>query len=309
MCPRMQDQLDLPPLPVLPEEPTPYRRVLAALFLRPYLALQAVRAQRRWLAPILILFLMTFLAALLKVMLTLPGIVGETRTITSHLAQAAEAVWFENGRLRWQAEWNLPHTIRVNLWRFDFADQPKAFPPDRELASSVEPRGLLLEPASVTLWLREEGNDRQVLRIQLLAGEKLAALGRQATEMASRDQGRLDEAALVRYSQAFCVAMAPFLLAYHALLQIKPILLSVLIFMLTALVFRREWRDSPASLWTVALHCCIPPFLLALVYSFLDLPGWDFQEMFLVAFLLYLVFIYFDTKAFLLPEPPEDPEE
>ncbi len=305
----MQDQPDLPPLPVLPEEPTPYRRVLAALFLRPYLALQAVRAQRRWLAPILILFLMTFLAALLKVMLTLPGIVGETRTITSHLAQAAETVWFDQGRLRWQADWDLPHTIRVNLWRFDFADQPEAFPPDRELASGIEPRGLLLEPASVTLWLREEGNDRQVLRLPLLAGDKLAALGRHATEMAGRADGRLDETALVRYAQAVCVVMAPFLLVYHALLQIKPILLSVLIFMLTAVVFRREWRDSPASLWTVALHCCIPPFLLALVYSFLNLPGWSFQEMFLVAFLFYLVFIYIDTRAFLPPEPPDDLEE
>lgn len=305
----MQDQPDLPLLPVLPEEPTPYRRVLAALFLRPYLAMQAVRAQRRWLAPIMILLLMTFLAALLKVMLTLPGIVSETRTITSHLAQAAEAVWFENGRLRWQAGWDLPHTIRVNLWRFDFADQPEAFPPERELASNVESRGLLLEPSSVTLWLREDGNDRQVLRIQLLAGEKLAALGRHAMDMVGRGRDRLTEAELLRYTQAVCIAMAPFLLVYHALIQIKPVLLSVFIFMLTAFVFRREWRDSPASLWTVALHCCIPPFLLALVYSFLNLPGWSFQEMFLVAFLLYLVFIYVDTRAFLPPEPPDDLEE
>lgn len=302
----MQDHHDLPPLPVLPEEPPPYRSVLAALFLRPFLAIQAVRTHRRWLAPTVILLVMAFLAALLKVMLTLPGIVSETRVIASHLGKAAGAIWFEQGRLHWQADWELPHTIRVNLWRFDFASQPKAFPPDHELASSVEPRGLLLEPASVTLWLREEGNDRHVLRVPILAGEKLAALGRHASAIAGGADGRLDAAALASHAQAVCVAMTPFLLAYHTLVRIKPILLSLFIFMLTAVVFRSEWRESPGSLWTVALHCCIPPFLLALVYSFFDFPGWSFQEMFLVAFLFYLIYIYMDTRAFLSPKPPPE---
>ena len=304
----MSDQPDLPSLPELPEEPTPFRSVLVALFLRPYLAMQAARVNRRWLAPALTLVLLTVLAALLKVMLSLPGIVSETRAITSHLGEAAETVWFEDGRLRWQADWRLPHTIRVNLWRFDFADGPETFPPDRDLASSVEPRGLLLEPTSVTLWLREDGNDHQVLRVPLLAGDKLAALGRHAMAVAGRDAGRLDAAGLVRYAQAICIAAAPFLFLYHALMQIKPVLFCLFIFMLTALVFRREWRGTPGSLWTVALHCCIPPFLLALVYSFLDLPRWSFQEMFLLAFLFYLVFVYIDTRAFLQPAPPEDPE-
>lgn len=299
------DPKTLFPLPPLPDESTLYRTVLLDLFQHPYLALQKARSRRSWLAPVLVLLSMSFLAAVLKVLLVFPGIVSETRAITSHVAENLEAIWFENGQLQWQAGWELPHTLRANQWRFDFAQQSESFPAERELATSVEQRGLLVEPKTVTLWLRQEGDDRRVLKVPLLNEKKLDGIGQHAMEMVGNGKERLNEADLVRYAQAVCVAMTPFMLLYYTLAQIKPIFLSVFIFIFMAFVFRREWRGSTVELWVVAVHCCIPPFLLALVYSFLRLTQVTYQEIFLLAFLLFLILLYFDTKAYLRAADPE----
>ena len=273
-------------------ERVPYRRVLLALFLRPYIAFLSVREQRRWGKALLVLLLLASLGGVVRMLFKLPDTVALVGDISGKVASVLGDLWLDDGRLRWSADVELPLVITADGWRVDIL-APGAEPPALVLRAGREERGLILRSERIDMWVRE-GKSVQI--VPLLPPEKLSALGER---LGAGEGKRLAPGELVEYARTMTFLMSPFIALFYALVLIKPVFICVLIFVVTSLLFHPEWRSSPGGLLAVGLNCCIPPLTTGIVYSFLDLPGWDFQSIFMLIFLIYLIFVFWDTRSYL----------
>lgn len=275
-------------------EKVPYRRVLLALFLRPCKAFLSVREQRRWGKALLVLLLLAGGGGFARMVFTLPGTVAVVAEIAAKTGVVLGEVWLADGRLHWSATVALPQVVHAAGWRVDVLAVGEA-PPALELRSGREERGLIISQDRLDMWVRS-GKSVQVLPV--LASDKLTALEERLNGRGKPGQ-HLAAAELVAYARTMTYLMAPFLALFYALVLIKPVLICVLIFVVTSLMFHPAWRATPAGLLAVGLNCCIPPLTAGIAYSFLDIPGWDFQSIFMAIFLVYLIFVFWDTRSYL----------
>lgn len=282
-------------------ERVPYRRVLLALFLRPYIAFLSVREQRRWGKAVLVLLLLASLGGVGRMLFKLPDTVTLTGSISRKVAAVLGELWLDNGRLCWSEDVVLPQTVATGGWRVDIL-APGSEPPTLALRTGREERGLILHSDRIDMWVRD---GKVVQTVPLLPPEKLSALGERLGANASK---RLSPGELVAYTRTMTFLMSPFIALFYALVLIKPVFVCVVIFVATSLLFHPEWRKSRGGLLAVGLNCCIPPLTTGIVYSFLELPGWDFQSIFMLIFLIYLIFVFWDTRSYLreTDQPKDD---
>jgi hypothetical protein len=270
----------------------PYRRVLLALFLRPYIAFLSVREQARWGKALLTLLLLASLGGLGRMIYKLPDTVSLVGQLTEKTAALLGDVWLEEGRLHWSEELTLPQQLTKAGWRVDIL-AADAETPLLSLRNARESHGVILRSERIEMWVRE---GKSIQSVPVLTADKLSAL---AERLKADSSKRLAPEELLAYARTLTYLMAPFIALFYALILIKPVFICVLIFVLTSLVFHPEWRRSRGGLLAVGMNCCIPPLVTAIVYSFLDLPGWDFQSIFMVIFLIYLLFVFWDTRSYL----------
>lgn len=273
-------------------ERVPYRRVLLALFLRPYIAFLSVREHRRWGKALLVLLLLAVLGGVGRTLYELPGMVALVGDMSGKVAAVLGDIWVEDGHLHWSADADLPQVIRASGWRVDILAAAAELP-ELALRSGHEDRGLVLRSDRIDMWLRD-GKSVQV--VPVLSPEKLSVLGKRLEKAGSK---RLAADEFVAYGRTMTFLMSPFIALFYSLVLIKPVLVCVVIFVVTSLLFHPEWRNSSLGLLAVGLNCCIPPLTAGIIYSFLDIPGWDFQSIFMLIFLIYLVFVFWDTRSYL----------
>lgn len=273
-------------------ERVPYRQVLLALFLRPHIAFLTVREQRRWGKALLVLLILASLGGVGRMLFKLPDTVALVGNVSGQVVALLGELWVDEGRLHWSEDVELPQVVATGGWRVDIL-APDAEPPTLAWRSGREEHGLILRSDRIDMWVRE---GKRVQTVPVLPPEKMSALGE---SLGAGGGKRLAPGELVAYARVMTFLMSPFIALLYTLVLIKPVFTCVLIFVVTSLLFHPEWRISPGGLLAVSLHFCIPPLITGIVYSFIDLPGWDFQSIFMLIFLIYLLFVFWDTRSFL----------
>jgi len=155
-------------------------------------------------------------------------------------------------------------------------------------------QGVFFDRKGVSYWrTRGDGDGGRVFCVrELLTAE-------QVSQLAKAGQEGLDATALVSVVRALCLLMVPVLAFVFYLEFLWMVVLCVVTFGISTLIFRRDLRYSLSDLVIVGINVSLPPTLVALVWHAAAPPSWDFGTIFCVAFIGYLCYVFFDTRKFL----------
>ena len=266
--------------------------MVLALFLRPSLPMAVAQLHGLWGAA-----LMFILACLLV------GAVGEgayhygicldrAMPVVQEVAKNVAPVSISDGRLTWQGAENGEYSLVKNGWCVDFGRRPLVKP---YVAGNPE-SGVWVTEKGITVWnvIRKEGN--RIVQFEVMGEKSLRRLER---NLEARGEKELGEQELVALGQMGCMASFPLLAFSHFLSHGWSILFCLLIFCLASLIFRRDLGHSFGELFKIGINLCAVPTFATFVWYAVTPPSWTFDNIFYVCFILYILFVFRDTRLFL----------
>lgn len=270
--------------------PVPFRRLLGGLFFYPHTTLLFLQQQQRWQRPLRTVVFLAFGLGTLVGLAKLPAALRRTDAWAAWVGNEVKAVWVQANRLQWEQPQELPATTRHRGWRIDFmAPGPVTDPAAR---TGPELRGFWVQADAITLWLRSTDG---LITHRLMGDGRVAgvfALNRMWPE------GQRFEGPEIRREvrRAFWHAV-PFLLLQEGLALVAPAVLYALLFSCVPFVFRSPMAAQGfGPTFCFHLYAGVPPLVVTAVYAAIDLPSLRISTIFVSAYALYLLFIFYTLR-------------
>lgn len=273
-----------------------YLWLLSYIFLRPRLGLLMVAMHQRLWRGLLTLLLIASLGGLFKTLFLLPELMSDCTRIATFMADRLGDIGVRDGRLFWSEKAVLPLTGHIRGYRIDIL--PDDQPINREqLLGGVERRGVIMTSQSLEYWLSGPGGEGYFERMPLLRPKMLPRLESLArpgeAAVIARDR-------LVSTVQALCFLSSPFMCIVFVIAFMGTVLFCSILFALVRMIGGREGKAGFAIMLSISLHLCIPPFLVSVLYHVL-FPGLgQFSNVFSVALLGYLAYMFVEEKVRLI---------
>lgn len=269
-----------------------YLWLLSYVFLRPRLGLLMVAMHQRLWRGLLTLVLIAGLGGLFKTLLLLPELMSDCSRIAVFAADRLGDIGIRQGRLFWSEEVELPLTGHIRGYRLDILAEGQETG-RRQLLGGVERRGVILTAQTLEYWTSDPSGEGYFERMPLLRPKMLERLEGLAqpgqAAVIARDR-------LVSTVQALCFLAAPFMGLAFFISFMGTVLFCCCLFALVRMLGGREGKAGFAMIVSISLHLCIPPFLVAVLYHVL-FPGLgQFPNVFSVAMLGYLAYMFVEEK-------------
>ncbi|MBR4220387.1 MAG: hypothetical protein IKR81_04470 [Victivallales bacterium] len=266
--------------------------MLFALFVRPSLAMAVSQVHGLWGAALLFILACLFVGAVGEGAHYYEKYMDVALPIVREVAKNVAPVSVLDGRLTWQMGINGEYSLAKNGWSVDFSQAPEVRP---YVAGNPE-KGIWVTEKGISLWNVFRGEGNRIIQREIL-GEK--HLQRMEKSLESSDEKELGEKELVNLCLIGCAVSFPLLVFWFFLSHGWSVLFCLLIFCLASLMFRRDMGHSFGSLFKVGVNLCAVPTFATLIWYAVTPPSWTFDNIFYVCFILYILFVYRDTRLFL----------
>ncbi|MFW6414118.1 MAG: DUF1189 family protein [Verrucomicrobiota bacterium] len=275
---------NLTPHPIRP--PDSYRGILSLVFFQPHLlpVLKASSCKKALLRVLLTGFLCGVLLALLQVV----RLNEDVKAWGAWVAKEFDTVWYDDGRLYWQTDSELPYRTYYRGWRVYFAEEGSSFPSSPDKLGPGN-KGIWISPDSVYTWW-QLANDSTDIRHAVLYedGKMFGMINVPAVIPADRrlSGNDLENAIIGIFRQSI-----PIFCFFRGLAVDFQLLFYVFVFSVIPYLLRSPLAaEGFESILTFYLYAAIPALFIATVYSAFNVPFLDFQTIFAAAFVGYLLF-------------------
>lgn len=268
--------------------------LLLSLFLRPAFGLMAAQIHRCWVPALFMIFLIIMSGSVIKSFSMYKKYSGTVEEIVKTVGHDMGPIAFINGTLKWSDNVKLPYSNVIGDWRIDF-QETDGKPAFNEPLDAMTPHGVVISHDSVSVWTRDvpgKGDFNQ----EVIMKPKHFRMFEQS--LAKEGKSEMDLKYMLNLGKMLCFLFIPFVAIWQALCFSSSIIFCVTVFSLCLLFFRRDTRHSISDLLIMAVNCCVPPCLMSFAWYAAAPASWNFQTVFFVAFVLYLIFVFFDINAF-----------
>ena len=271
----------------------PYRYVLVNLFIHPRYGLFMAFRGGWWVRGLLMLFLIGALGGALKAFSILPDLLSESREVVSFLSDQLGDLRFADGRINWTKDAVLPLSSHLSRLRVDvWAEDNEAS--RQELSRSAEKAGILVLPDRVEYWTSLSSSKKDLRSVAILPPQMIAALEKNGEGVSA--SGVFSKQRLRDYVQVVCLLLFPVLALVYWLSMLGVVLLFGLFFSL--LLQLRNNGGKFRNALGMGLHCCLAPFLTTMVYHIFIPRIGQFENVFGIVFLVYVLFMLVEDRWF-----------
>lgn len=263
-----------------------YSHVFRLLFSHPKLACALLAMRPFWGKTILTAFALCIAGGIFLTINTVPEYGTDIHQGTQFILEKLGTVKFADGTVNWSEEkaTELPAMTNLPHLRMDIVNSWSEFTPP---AKTSRRQGVVLCHEGIGFWISTASGE-------LLANELIIP--------AAKFRGIPDEALILSKEKqtnfcklAFWTLMAALFFA-QALTLLKSLFLTGLVLSLAWLVIGRI-RPLKAY-WhflSIAINLCLPPFLVAIFWMLMDIPG-DFESLFTLLFFIYLIYAVMEGR-------------
>lgn len=222
-----------------------------------------------------------------------PGINQEVSAWTTWLQSEMSDVSFHDGELSWTPAEALPYSRHFRQWRVTFSDK-SAGDFDPLARYGPESKGVWISPQALVTWQRVEGRDtlaRQRVNMDNISKALAASQNVEEPEggfsvLFNQRNHRVVVATLsMGFGIATIISLLGDVLFYSLLFAVIPFIL-------------RATRKKGAFLQVITfyLNVSLLPLLVATVYSLFHIPVLDFNSVFSLSFMVYIMVIIIGTR-------------
>lgn len=267
--------------------PRNFRDILTIVFSQPRFL--PVLTLCSWKKALLRVLIIGFCCGVLLGGLQAIRISGDVKSWSSWIAEELDAVWYEKGRLHWQPKAETPYQAYNRGWYVHFAEEGDSF--SASDVSSAGNRGLWISSDAVYTWWRTPGGSAADNRSAVLYedGKLFGMMSIPALiEPETTLRGNQLEQAVSRIFRQ----IIPVFLFFRGVAVDMQVLFYVLIFSVIPYFLRSPLAAGGfGSIFAFYLYLSLPALFVAVVYSAFKVPFLDFQTIFAVAFVVYLLVV------------------
>ena len=289
--PSILDQF--PPMAV---EATPFL-VVRRLFSVPSLGLFLAIAGRRWILPFILICLIMGLGSCAKAIAEYKHYSVVAGNVAQAVAPGLAPFELHDGHLAWSETAGKSYSKAVEGWHIGARRMTLAeFDKDKRAALEMDghptvPRGILLLNDGVIYW-NNDGMDYQFSSV--ISKAHLAKLEKNLNE--SQLNGKLDAEQFRSFVALMCIISIPGVAILFFGVFMGTALFCCIVFGLSAIIFRRDLLKRFGDGFIIGINACLPAALISMVWYWVAPLDWDFQTVFYLAFIAYLLIAYFDSR-------------
>ena len=289
--PSILDQF--PPMAV---EATPFL-VVRRLFSMPSLGLFLAIAGRRWILPFLLICLIMGFGSCAKAISEYKHYSVVAGNIAQAVAPGLAPFELHDGCLTWSETAGKSYSKAVEGWHIGARRMTiEEFDKDKRGALEADghptiPRGILLLNDGVIYW-NKDGMDYQFSSV--ISKSHLAKLEKNLNE--SQLNGKLDAVQFRSFVALMCIISIPGVAILFFGVFLGTALFCCIVFGLSAIIFRRDLLKRFGDGFIIGINACLPAALISMVWYWVAPLDWDFQTIFYLAFIAYLLIAYFDSR-------------
>ena len=262
--------------------------MLLSLFVRPSLALLIVQLHRMWVVPALLILALVTGVAMCSTLSLFRGYYPVVNEIVRTVGDDVAPITMANGRMGWRGD-DKPYSKEVRGWRMDFGDACD----ESALRASEEQHGVCVTPKCIYIWFKDFPEHGKFRIEQAWKERQIKSFGE---ALAKKGEDSLDREALVGLGKMCCVFAVPLIFAAMFLKYFWVILLCQIIFCVTTSFLRRDSAYSFADLVVLGISLSLIPTLVSIVWSIAAPLSWGFDNIYFVAFVMYLMYAFHDAK-------------
>lgn len=273
--------------------------ILLALFLRPALALVTVQVLRRWLPAFAGLFLVIVLACTLSTCSSYGRYSREVVEILETVSPDVVPLSFENGVLNWNSKVYPLYRRTVNDCEVEFVHEPSLMSGD-DVKRGKAKYGVIVTPHDLSVWMDwagrtgGSGGTGEVDAPRRLFGESQFRMIERS--LARDGLSSLNSGELLDMGRMMCVAALPVVFMVHGFNYCWSILFCTVVFAFCTVIFNREMIHGLSDILIMSLNSAFPPTIMSMAWYAAMPRGWNFQNVYFVAFMIYILIVIFDAK-------------
>ena len=266
--------------------------MVLSLFLRPSLAMAVSQLHGLWGASAL------FILSCLLIGAVAEGAYGYSKyssiavPIVREVAANIAPVSITGGKISWQASQNGNYTLNKNGWNVRFSQQE----PVVDYVPGEPDKGVWVTQSSVFFWNVMHENGNRIAQHKMMGEPQLLSMEKSLTSHGEKELGEKD---LVNACLVACAMAFPCLVFWFFCSHCWCILFCLLIFCMVSMLYRRDVRGSFWELFRTGVNLCAVPTLATLIWYAVTPASWTFDNIFYACFILYIIFVYRDTRLFL----------
>lgn len=287
----------------LPPKPSVFRQLLS-LFLHPSFGLVCSQIHRIWCPAFFSMFFLFATGAFFKGIADYRRYSADANEIVDTIAPDIAPLTFKDGKLIWSDTLVTPYTNVISSWRIDVSDDPLKAEDLQEISAR---HGIIITPEYARVWNRTDivGDRKSFYQQDFLKKKHIESF-----EQSLCHEGRsaFEASELMRMTRLLCILFLPFMMIFEFMHFAWAVIFCMIVFGISTMLFRRDLSRSMGDLCITGINCALPPTLVSLVWYAAAPPSWSFDTIFFVAFILYLFYVYWDTRAFIgeKPQPPQN---
>ena len=263
--------------------------LLLSLFVRPSLALLMAQLHRMWVLPLFLTLAFVAIAAMFSSWSFFGEYYPVIKSVITTIADDVTPITLNEGRIGWRED-DEPYSKTVNGWQIDFG----AACDEAKLSASEAPHGVCVTPKSVDIWFKDFPEHGKFRLEHLWKERQIKKLGE---AMAKRGERGFDRESFVAVGKMCCFMSLPLLVLGMFIKYFWVILLCQLIFCITTAFLRRGGAYAFADLVVIGINLSVVPTLVSLVWNAAAPSSWSFDNIYFVAFVIYLLYAFHDAKT------------
>ena len=262
------------------------------LFLRPSLAMAVTQIHGLWGAALMFILACLFVGAVGEGAYYYGKYSDIALPIAREVAKNVAPVSISGGRLTWQGAKNGEYALVKNGWCVDFSQSPVV----KSYVAGNPEKGIWVTEKGISVWNVVHGEGNRIVQREMMGENQLR---RMEKSLDANGEKELGEKELVNLCLIGCALSFPLLVFWFFLSHGWSVLFCQLIFCLASLMFRRDVGHSFRELFKIGVNLCAVPTFATLIWYAVTPPSWTFDNIFYVCFILYILFVYRDTRLFL----------
>ena len=280
--PEMQDELRLPPKPS-------QLFLLLSLFVRPSLALLMSQLHRMWVFPLFLTLAIVFVASVFSSVAVFRRNYPVVDEIVCTIAADVTPITLTDGKIGWRDD-DKPYSKTISGWLIEFG----SICDEARFSASEAQHGVCVTPKSIDIWFKDFPEHGK-LRVEHACNErKIKTL---SESMAKKGEDGFDKESFAALGKMCCFLAFPFIVLAMFLRYYLVILLCQLIFCITTAFLRRGSAYSFSDLVVISINLSLVPTLVSLVWNAAAPYSWSYDNIYFVAFVIYLLYAFHDAKS------------
>ncbi len=272
-----------------------YGRIFLDLFLRPLEAQACAAHWALWGRGLSLVLVFSLAFALGDSLVALPGITRRGDRLAAYISHTVGTISYVDGRIEWEHGENIPATGHLDDFRIDIANRTDDVT-DETLRHEKSERGLVIAHDDVAIWRRISADpDHRRVVVSCLGNSYI----RNSLESVMESGGLprvFPPAELRDFTRRLCVSGMPWLFVKSTFEKLKTIFFCVFFFTLFQMIFKRGTPARLGQIVSLGLHACLPPLIMAGIYGLTGAAPLEFETMFWIALVLYMIEIFFKRQ-------------